>query len=135
MIVGTVNATREARIPLTLRAPLGGIQEINALIDTGFNGFLTLPPSLIAALGLQRLARGRAVLADGREQLFDIHAVTVLWDGHVIVVEADSAETDPLVGMGLLQGYELSIEIVDGGTVEIQRLGPVNLPSDAEGME
>jgi clan AA aspartic protease len=122
MIAGTVNAAREARIPLMLRAPLGATQKIDALIDTGFNGFLTLPPSLIAALDLKRLARGRAILADGRDQLFDIHAVTVLWDGGPLTVEADSADTDPLVGMGLLQGYRLSMQIVHGGSVEIERL-------------
>lgn len=122
MIAGTVNAAREARIPLVLRAPLGATQEVDALIDTGFNGFLTLPSTLIAALGLKRLACGRAILADGRDQLFDIHAVTVIWDGQPVMVEADSADTDPLVGMGLLQGYGLSIEVVDGGSVGIQRL-------------
>lgn len=121
MIAGTVTAAREARIPLTLRSPLGTSQETDALIDTGFNGFLTLPPSLIAGLGLKRLARGRAILADGREQLFDIHAVVVLWDGQPLTVEADSADTDPLVGMGLLQGYELSMEVVDGGSVSSWR--------------
>jgi predicted aspartyl protease len=73
-------------------------------------------------LGLKRRARGRPILADGREQLFDIHAVTVLWDGQPLTVEADSAATAPLVGMGLLQGYGLSIKVVDGGSVEIQRL-------------
>jgi clan AA aspartic protease len=122
MIAGTVNAAREARIALVLRAPHGATQEIDALIDTGFNGFLTLPPRLIAALGLRRLARGRAILADGRDQLFDIHAVTVLWDGQLLTVEADSADTDPLVGMGLLQGYGISIEVVDGGSVQIRCL-------------
>jgi clan AA aspartic protease len=110
MIVGTVNATHEARTALMLRAPLGATQEIDALIDTGFDGLLTLPPSLIAALGLNRLARGLAILADGREQLFDIHAVTVLWDGQPLTVEADSADTDPLVGMGLLEGYLRSFD-------------------------
>lgn len=122
MIAGVVNAAREARVSLVLRAARGATQEIDALIDTGFNGFLTLPPSLIAALDLKRLARGRAILADGRDQLFDIYAVTVLWDGQALTVEADSADTDPLVGMGLLQGYRLSIEVLDGGSVEIQRL-------------
>jgi clan AA aspartic protease len=122
MIAGTVNAAREARIPLTLQAPFGVTRAIDALIDTGFDGFLTLRPSVIVALGLKRLGRGRAMLADGREQLFDIHAVIVLWDGQPLTVEADSAESDPLVGMVLLQGYGLSIEVVDGGSVQIQRL-------------
>ncbi len=122
MIAGTVTAAREARISLVLRSPLGVTREIDALIDTGFDGFLTLPPNVIVALDLKRLGRGRAILADGREQLFDIYAVTVLWDGQPLTVEADSADTDPLVGMGLLQGYGLSIEVVNGGSVEIQRL-------------
>ena len=122
MIAGAVNAAREARIPLVLRTPLGATREIDALIDTGFDGFLTLPPSMIVALGLKRLGRGRAILADGRDQLFDIHAVTVFWDGQPLTVEADTAESDPLIGMGLLQGYRLSIDVIDGGSVEIQRL-------------
>jgi clan AA aspartic protease len=122
MIAGTVNAAREARISLVLRAPHGATREIDALIDTGFDGFLTLPPNVIAALGLKRLGRGLAVLADGREQPFDIHAVAVLWDSQLITVEADSSDSEPLVGMGLLQGYRLSIEVADGGSVEIQRL-------------
>jgi len=42
--------------------------------------------------------------------------------GQTVTVEADSADTDPLVGMGLLQGYRLSIEVVDGGSMQIQRL-------------
>jgi clan AA aspartic protease len=122
MITGSVNAAREARISLVLQAPHGTTREIDALIDTGFNGFLTLPPTLITALGLERLARGRAILADGRDQLFDIHAVIVFWDGQPRTVEADSADTDPLVGMGLLHGYGVAIEVVDGGSVKIQRL-------------
>lgn len=74
-------------IRLRVQGPTGHEQEVNAIIDTGFNGFLTLPPLLIAALGLARLSRGRAVLANGSEELFDIHGVTVLWDGQVLGLE------------------------------------------------
>lgn len=42
--------------------------------------------------------------------------------GQPLTVEADSVATAPLACMGLLQGYGLSIKVVDGGSVEIHRL-------------
>jgi predicted aspartyl protease len=60
MITGMVNANREATIRLVVSGPSGQQQEIEAIIDTGFTGFLTLPPALIQALGLAWLCRNRA---------------------------------------------------------------------------
>ena len=52
MITGIVTVAREAVISLTVRGPNGQEQEIEAVIDTGFDGSLTSPPALITALGL-----------------------------------------------------------------------------------
>ena len=52
MITGVVAAYRQAIIRLTVRGPQEQEQEIQAVIDTGFDGSLTLPPKLIATLGL-----------------------------------------------------------------------------------
>ena len=52
MIEGVVNSAYEAVIPLSLQGPAGQAQQVEAVIDTGFTGFLTLPPSLVAELGL-----------------------------------------------------------------------------------
>jgi clan AA aspartic protease len=123
MITRTVNADYEAVIHLRVQAPTGHAHEVDAIIDKGFNGFLTLPPALVAALGLIRLSRGRALLANGSEELFDIYGVTVLWDGQQRYVEADAADTIPLVGMSLLDGYDLHIQVADGGYVVIQVSG------------
>jgi predicted aspartyl protease len=41
MIIGMVNANREATIRLVVIDPSGQQQEIEAIIDTGFPGFLT----------------------------------------------------------------------------------------------
>jgi hypothetical protein len=38
------------------------------------------------------------------------------------VVEIDAADTDPLVGMGLLYGYEVRIQAIEGGAVTIEAL-------------
>jgi clan AA aspartic protease len=123
MIAGTVNADYEAVIRLRVQGPSGHAPEVDAIIDTGFHGFLTLPPALVTALGLTRLSRGRALLANGSEELFDIYGVTVLWDGQQRYVEADAVDTTPLVGMSLLDGYDLHIQAADGGQVTIQASG------------
>lgn len=120
MIQGTVNADYEAVIRLRVQGPTGHEHELDAIIDTGFNGFLTLPPLLIAVLGLTRLSRGRALLANGSEELFDIHGVTVLWSGQERHVEVDAVNATPLVGMSLLDGHDLHIQVADGGHVVIQ---------------
>ena len=120
MIEGVVNAAYEAVISLSLRGPSGQAQEIDAVIDTGFNGFLTLPPTLVAELGLPFLSHGGATLADGSKIAFDVWEVTVLWGGAAVPVEADEADTTPLVGMSLLDNHNLYVEVKDGGRVVLQ---------------
>jgi clan AA aspartic protease len=122
MITGVVNAFGEAIIHLQIRGELGGERQIDALIDTGFTGMLTLPPSLIEELGLFWQRRGRALLADGSETVFDIYEATIIWDGTPCRVAVDAVDADPLVGMSLLQGYEMTMQIVEGGRVVIQSI-------------
>lgn len=117
-----VNPDREAIIRLPVRGPDEREQEIEAVIDTGFNGFLTLPPEVVMALGLAFIGRGRAILANGSEDLFDIHEATVVWGDRTLDVEAEAADADPLVGTALLYGHDLRIQLVDGGTVTITQL-------------
>ncbi len=71
MITGVVTASWEAIIPLVLQSPAGDEYPLEAIIDTGFNGALTLPPALIAAAGLPLTGIDYATLADGTEVLFD----------------------------------------------------------------
>ena len=120
MITGIVNPDYEAVIHLWVQGPAGQEHEVDAIIDTGFNGFLTLPPVLVAALGLTRLSRGRAILANGTEDIFDIYGATVLWDSQPRYVETDAVDTIPLVGMSLLDGYDLHLQVMAGGRVAIQ---------------
>jgi clan AA aspartic protease len=105
-----------------VRGPTGQEQEIEAVIDTGFDGNLSLPPSVIVLLNLEWRERGRALLADGSESVFDIYEGTVLWDGQARRIPVHEAETIPLVGMSLLQGYELTVQVQPGGNVTIKPL-------------
>lgn len=122
MITGIVTGAREAVISLTVRGPNGQEHEIEAVIDTGFDGSLTLPPALVTALGLPWRRRGRALLADGNESVFDICEATVIWDGRARRVSVDEVDVMPLVGMSLLYGYELTVQIVEGGRVHLKPL-------------
>jgi predicted aspartyl protease len=99
MITGVVTASRQAIIRLAVHGPEGQEQEVAAVSDTGFNGTLTLPPALIAALGLAWRRRGRALLADGSESLFDIYEAIVVWDGEPRRIAVDEADIDPLAGI------------------------------------
>src|SRR5216684_3675277 len=104
MITGIVNAHLEATIRLTLRGPNGQVRRVKAVVDTGFDGRLSLPPALIADLGLSWHRRGRAILADGSESVFDIFAGVVVWDRRKRAIPIDEADTRPMVGTALLAG-------------------------------
>ena len=120
MITGTVNVDLEATIQLQVRGPGGQEQEIEAIIDTGFNGFLILPPALVTSLNLPPLGRGRATLANGNEEVFHIYESTVIWDGQPRTVETNAIGVEPLVGMSLLHEHDLWIHAAEGGQVTIQ---------------
>ncbi len=122
MIIGTVSADREGVVRLRVQGTSGQELEIDGVIDTGFNGFLTLPPAVIAALGCPRIGYGRTLMSNGKEEAFDIYEATVIWDGNPRQVEADEADTDALIGMSLIYGYELRMQGKDGGRVTIEAL-------------
>ena len=58
MISGVVTHDRQAVIHLTVRGPAGQEQEIEAIIDTGFDGSLSLPSLIVVQLGLPWRQRG-----------------------------------------------------------------------------
>ncbi|MCY3886399.1 MAG: clan AA aspartic protease [Chloroflexi bacterium] len=90
------------------------------MVDTGFTGFLTVTPSLALEPRLPFEGTARATLADDGETTFPYYGVAVLWDGQTRYVEADAADTTPLVGMRLLEGHSLYVEVGDGRRVVIR---------------
>lgn len=122
MIEGFVNANLEAVVTLHLQDQAGRTREVDAVIDTGLNGYLALPPTLVASLGLPVVGDGEAILADGSEAVFDVYGVTLWWNGQSRYVETGAVGLDPLVGMSLLDNQNLSIDVTNGGRVAIQFL-------------
>ena len=105
MIAGIVNAEFEPIILLSVCGSDGKVYTQEAIIDTGFNGWLSLPPDLIAQLNLRWKRRGRAVLGDGSECVFNIYEAVLIWDGDLLTIPIDEADLEPLVGMSLMRGY------------------------------
>ena len=122
MIEGTVNENFEATIRLTLRGVAREGREVEAIIDTGFTGYLTLPTALIRRLNLSWKGRSQALIADDSLHVFDEYIGTVLWNGQDRTVEVAAADTTPLVGMGLLRRHSLRVDVVTNGGVKIEEL-------------
>ena len=119
MITGIVNADFEPIIPLSVCGSDGKVYTQDAIVDTGFNGWLSLPPDLIAQLNLRWKRRGRAILGDGSECIFDVYEAVVIWDENLIKIPVDEADAEPLVGMSLMEGFQLLIQVFEGGVVTI----------------
>jgi clan AA aspartic protease len=122
MITGRVTARREAIVALQLRAADGSPEAVEAVIDTGFTGFLALPADLIAALGLPLAGLQRTFLADGSETVLIAYEATVHWHGEELVVKTLEVEGDALIGMSLLEGSCLTMEVAKGGSVHIEQM-------------
>ena len=120
MIRGTVNASYEAVVSLPRRGPAGQARDVDAVVDTGFTRFLTLPPAMVAELGLGFRGVNRVILADGSEATLDVYGVTVMWDGRPREIVAYASDTTPLIGMSLLHRHNLNVDVEDGGQVLIQ---------------
>jgi predicted aspartyl protease len=88
-------------------------------LDTGF---LSLPSEIIVALNLPWTGIDRGTLGDGSEVTFEVYAAMIIWDGQYRNIPVNEAETDPLVGMSLLYGYDLQIRAVEGGNVTIKAI-------------
>ena len=98
----------------------GRSRDIEAIIDTGNTGALTLPAAMVSDLGLPFSHISWAFLANDDVVSFDVHDATILWDGQPRRIKADAMGGSPLVGMSLLDGYDLSIRVRNGGRVLIQ---------------
>jgi clan AA aspartic protease len=121
MIVGIVRG-REPLIRLTIRGLRGREHEIEAVVDSGYTGWLTLPPTVIAALNLRWQTFGRGILADGSVNAFDVYHAKVVWDGRIRSVFVDEFDSTPLVGLAMMRGYEYRMQVRARGKVTIKRL-------------
>src|SRR5690242_13746171 len=89
-------------------------KEFEAIIDTGFTGFVSIPLIQAFPLGLPLFGTTRLTLADGStsDRLTALGRLTLLGqqtrEGLVIL---EQSSTEVLVGMGFLRAFELALII------------------------
>src|SRR5438552_3142187 len=101
MITGVVNGQLEATVQLVIHDATGQAQDVEVVVDTAYNGSLTIPPAQVTALGLAMRYQQQFRLADGSMRVIDIYEATVIWDGQSRMVEVDEIDAPPLVGTAL----------------------------------
>jgi clan AA aspartic protease len=122
MMFGAVNDNCEAIIKVAVGRVDSPKIAVDALIDTGFTSFLSLPLSIITELDLTWHYRDVGTLGDGSEIVFELYKASVIWDGQNKLIDVVASDADPLVGMGLLYGFKLQVEAVEGGRVTIEAM-------------
>jgi clan AA aspartic protease len=122
MMKGVVSPSCEAMIRFAIGNKNGQLQTIDAVIDTGYTGFLSVPSEIIVTLNLPWTGIDRVTLGDGSETTFEVYSGRIIWDGEYRDIPINESETDPLVGMSLLYSYDLRIQTVVGGIVTIEEL-------------
>lgn len=119
-ITGKVTADLDAVIALTLRNDTGEAVTTEGVVDTGFNGYLTLSPAIIRQLDLVPFDRVFSTLADGSVVAANVYLVRLLWQGVERIIAAEEAAGEPLVGMQLLLGSKMTLSVRNGGSVVIE---------------
>lgn len=96
-----------------IRLAVGGARRTNlleAILDTGFDGYLSLPISIAVTLGIELITIIPVEYADGRRSQELVFSVEIELDGKREKVPATlTAGAEALAGTALLTRYELRV--------------------------
>ena len=122
MKIGTVDSSGEALVPLTVEGLGSGGQQrdITALLDTGFNGFLALPPALIGELDLEQISREQYMTAGGAMHFTGVYEAVVVFGERRLLVDEIVEAAEPLVGVGLLWEFKVCLGSREGETSRLR---------------
>ncbi|OGK09244.1 hypothetical protein A2767_06905 [Candidatus Roizmanbacteria bacterium RIFCSPHIGHO2_01_FULL_35_10] len=86
------------------------IEIVESVIDTGFDGFLSLPISIAVTLGLELAGIQKVEYADGRTSKELVFTIEVNFDGNWKKVYTTLTESyEALAGTALLNEYEVRL--------------------------
>ena len=119
---GIVNEHLEATIGLNVLGVSGTDLTIDFVIDTGCTEEMILPPAIIDQLQRTRSSDMMLTVADGTIDAYARYKISVEWHGQPREAIAIRMGTEPLLGMRLLRGSNLSVDADPGGPVTITEL-------------
>ena len=122
MFSGRVSPRFEPLVPVELVGSDGRIHEIEVVLDTGFDGELSLPAEVIHRLGFPVYDDFVSTLANGRDIGTTGWEGQIMWHGrrrNIVVLETEGSS---LMGMWLLWRNRITIENYANGPVLIEEL-------------
>ena len=120
MIVGRLNQDLDPLVTISIADSGGSFRSLEAVLDTGFGGYLTLPGRTIQRLGLEPAGERRITLATGESRMANAYSATALWLGQRRDVIVFASGSESLLGMALLRGYRVSLDVREDGEVVVE---------------
>ncbi len=122
MMQGQVNNKYQAVISLTMYTPNGSeITFADVLIDTGSDAEVVASASAIQLLGLYYLEPTDLRQVDDEVVTVASFIGEVSWNGSRKEVKVICTGESLLIGMGLLRGHQMNMDIRPGGLVQIEQ--------------
>ena len=122
MLTGRVNGDLQAWVTVEIVTPSGQPRPIEVALDTGFNGQIALPAITIQRLELSEESSRLAITATGDRVRLTTYYSTMMWHGEPRIIEVVEADSEPLLGMELLLGNRVTLDVLEGGPVTIYPL-------------
>ena len=122
MLTGRVNGDLQAWLTVEIVTPSGQPRPIEVALDTGFNGQIALPAITIQRLELSQESSRLAITATGDRVRLTTYYSTMMWHGEPRIIEVVEADSEPLLGMELLLGNRVTLDVLEGGPVSIYPL-------------
>jgi clan AA aspartic protease len=121
MIIGKI-VDRKIIIPVTFLLSAEMIFSVEFVLDTGFNGYLTLPVNAVGAMNLPLFSTTATILADGSQSSIPTHIATIDWHGQELLAPVLAMGGKPLLGTGLLDRCRLVVEFTEDRSIELEKL-------------
>ena len=113
---------RQPQLKVVLRISGYPDLEIGCVINTGFEGALTLPVVAVTKLQLPYVASINTNLANDENFITPVHRATVVWDEVELEVPVLAMGLRPQIGTLLLNNCNLNIDFCDGSILSIEAL-------------
>lgn len=118
MMTGSVIALH-LLLKVPFQAANGTFYDVECVVDTGFTGFLTLPPQDVETLGLPHVRTMGAYLADNSLVRISVHRAAIRWQDQEREVEMLAMGVRPLLGTLLLASHKLFADFVENGLLQV----------------